>query len=329
MATSRPFAYNTGALIPGTTQYGSLAVGTPSSGFASTGLQWWMGPDEDLGYVIAHPTPTGDQPNPLSIPAYLGFWRSTLKTDASFLSLANLIGGQTFANGSAAKTWLESNGYWTSWVSTVNYGSLLGSAINNSWLTVPGSSDFAPGTGDFTVEWFQYQTNNGNENFIFNVGANIFATSVASGGNKLNVYLGGSKVANPTIGPSLSVWYHTAVSRSGSTLNVYFNGSRVDTLSNSTNINDSASTLFIATQNSTSPYGDNWPGNITNFRLINGTALYTGSTLTIPTTNLTAVSNTKLLLLFETSATLLTDSSGTSKVVTNAGSITWSSLTPF
>jgi hypothetical protein len=51
MATARPFTYNTGAPIAGTEQVGSLAVGYPSGGFS--GFQWWNGPDEDLGYVIA------------------------------------------------------------------------------------------------------------------------------------------------------------------------------------------------------------------------------------------------------------------------------------
>ena len=53
MATTRPFAYNTGGAIPGTIQVGNLAVGTPTNGFESTGEDWWNGPDEDLGYVIA------------------------------------------------------------------------------------------------------------------------------------------------------------------------------------------------------------------------------------------------------------------------------------
>ena len=54
MSTSRPFAYNTGAPISGTTQVGNLAVGEPTSGF-TVNPQFWNGPDEDLGYVIAVP----------------------------------------------------------------------------------------------------------------------------------------------------------------------------------------------------------------------------------------------------------------------------------
>ena len=63
MATSRPFAYNPGTAIPGTTQIGNLAIGTPTNGFESTGLDWWNGPDEELGYIIAKVT--DNQPTPL------------------------------------------------------------------------------------------------------------------------------------------------------------------------------------------------------------------------------------------------------------------------
>ena len=65
MSTSRPFSFNpfsTG--ITGATQVGNLAVGTPTDGFLSTGLVWWGGPDEDPGYVIAHPQEANNQPTP-------------------------------------------------------------------------------------------------------------------------------------------------------------------------------------------------------------------------------------------------------------------------
>jgi len=61
MSTARPFAYNTGAPIAGTTQVGNLSVGTPTSGFTSN-PQFWNGPDEELGYVIAVPVSGNTQP---------------------------------------------------------------------------------------------------------------------------------------------------------------------------------------------------------------------------------------------------------------------------
>ena len=127
MATARPFAYNTGTGITGTTQVGSLAVGTPIYGFPIN-PRFWNGPNEDLGYVIAHPVPSGTQPTPVpGVSASLGFNRTVDFTDESFISLANYVAytyGGTAANfGSAvlASTWLTANGFWNSYVSAVLY----------------------------------------------------------------------------------------------------------------------------------------------------------------------------------------------------------------
>jgi hypothetical protein len=121
MATSRAFAYNTGTQIDGTEQVGNLAIGTPTAGFGSFDetIKWWNGPDEDLGYVIAEEVPEGNQPNPESIPAFVGFWRSDEKTEQSFIDISNYIADsindpQKFINGFDAKIWLNENGYWTS-----------------------------------------------------------------------------------------------------------------------------------------------------------------------------------------------------------------------
>ena len=66
MATARPFAYNPppNAVIAGTEQVGSLAIGTPTSGFTNN-PQFWNGPDEELGYVIAKPISGNTQPTSL------------------------------------------------------------------------------------------------------------------------------------------------------------------------------------------------------------------------------------------------------------------------
>jgi len=127
VATARPFAYNTGAPISGTDQVGSLAIGTPTVGFDATGLEWWNGPDEDLGYVIAEPVPGDTQPTPvIGVSGSVGFFRSDTLTEGSFIGLADIIagpsGGGPFASGTDAKTWLNNNGYWTSYSSVVTTG---------------------------------------------------------------------------------------------------------------------------------------------------------------------------------------------------------------
>ena len=146
MSTARPFAYNTGSAIEGAEQVGNLAIGYPTAGFEATGLQWWNGPDEDLGYVIAKQVPSGTQPNPLSVPAYVGFSRSTALTEASFVDLANNLTAyaHNFTTGSQAKTWLNANGYWTSYADIWQYDSLTN-------LTWPSStSGYTLYNGGFT-----------------------------------------------------------------------------------------------------------------------------------------------------------------------------------
>jgi len=122
MATSRPFAYNTGSTISGTLQVGNLAIGQINTGYTADygGVKWWMGPNEDLGYIIAHETVTGTQPNPLSVPAYVGFWRVPSFYDSDFISYAQYVSRydgspQTFSSGTQASTWLTTNGYWNNY----------------------------------------------------------------------------------------------------------------------------------------------------------------------------------------------------------------------
>jgi hypothetical protein len=126
MATSRPFAYNTGASISGTTQFGSLIVGDINVDYGSDygGVKWWGGPNEDVRYIIGNARPTG-QPVPSGVTgtAQVGFWGTPLgdKTDSAFLNLANYVGALSsqppFATTNDAVTWLNANGYYTSYTS--------------------------------------------------------------------------------------------------------------------------------------------------------------------------------------------------------------------
>jgi hypothetical protein len=122
MATTRPFAYNTGTTISGTTQFGNLAIGNSQVDYSVDygGVKWWMGPDEDLGYVIAHENASGNQPNPIGSSAYVQFWRTNLFTDNSFLTLINSLparnGLSPFTNTYDGYSWLTTNGYWTTFI---------------------------------------------------------------------------------------------------------------------------------------------------------------------------------------------------------------------
>jgi hypothetical protein len=122
MATTTPLAYNTGSTISGTIQIGDLAIGTTEQDYSSNpgGVVWWMGPDEDLGYVIAVPVSGNTQPTEITgVTASVGFFRSDDLTESSFVNLTNVVFNQNFTTGSEAETWLNDNGYWTSYDDTL------------------------------------------------------------------------------------------------------------------------------------------------------------------------------------------------------------------
>jgi hypothetical protein len=129
MATTRPFAYNTGSPIDGTIQVVDLAVGTTNQDYSSNpgGVTWWMGPDEDLGYVIAKPVSGNTQPTPISgVTASLGFYRTKTLTDNDFIGLAEYVASknntpQTFSSATDASIWLTNNGFWNSYITPVLY----------------------------------------------------------------------------------------------------------------------------------------------------------------------------------------------------------------
>jgi hypothetical protein len=116
MATTRPFAYNTGATVSGSTKFGNISVGFAQIDWSTRpgNIDWLTGPDEDLGYVICEPVPDG-RPAGTGGTTFLKFRRSKEKTDASFLRMARGLARQRFATAWDARQWLIDNGYWTSW----------------------------------------------------------------------------------------------------------------------------------------------------------------------------------------------------------------------
>jgi uncharacterized delta-60 repeat protein len=110
--------------ISGTTQVGSLAVGVTQQEYSAMpgGVTWWMGPDEDLGYVIGVSNSVVTHPTPISgVTANLGFFRSTGLTDSSFINLTNTVFNQSFSSATEASIWLTNNGYWNSYITPVLY----------------------------------------------------------------------------------------------------------------------------------------------------------------------------------------------------------------
>ena len=185
MAKTTAFAYNTGSTISGTNQVGSLAVGITEQDYSLSpgGVTWWMGPDEELGYVIAVPVSGNTQPTQLpGITASLGFFRTTDFTDSTFISIAqyisNLYGNpQTFSSASDASIWLTNNGFWNSYVFPILY------LDAGNPLSYPGSgtvwTDLISGNTFNLINGPTYSSDNGGK-INFTASSGQYAESLTS-----------------------------------------------------------------------------------------------------------------------------------------------------
>jgi hypothetical protein len=208
-------------------------------------------------------------------------------------------------------------------------GSILFPGTTTSTLTIANDADIRLGTGDFTVEWFQYRTDSNAAARPFSIGRYSTATfAVSLEGSTLYLWVLSSFRLSASIGAHKNVWIHFAVCRSGNVFSVYKDGTRIGTYTGTHDINDSSTPLTVGNEYSPSNAAGSFGGNITNFHWVKGTALYSGATCVVPTAPITPVSNTKILLKATTSGGLLTDSSASPKTVVNT-STTWSAMTPF
>lgn len=167
----------------------------------------------------------------------------------------------------------------------------------NSVITIPGSTDWAVGTGDFTIEWFGYQTTTSQFQRVFSVGDYPSIKLGVSIESSTFYYWANNSFRYSSAGStSINTWYHWSVVRQSGTTRVYRDSRlRGSSISDTNNITDSTTNLTIG--NTLTPATNAaWVGYITNFRFIKGLAVYSGTStnsdnFTIPTSALTATAS--------------------------------------
>jgi hypothetical protein len=195
---------------------------------------------------------------------------------------------------------------------------------NGDYLTIPNNTALNPGTGDFTFELWVY-FNALTQGNIFDGNTNGISLALDAS-NRIS--FGQSNVAylvTDTAAMTIESWFHIVVVRSGTTLSLFKNGSRVATATNSSNF--TTGTINRIGWNGFSAY---FNGYISNLRIVKGTAVYSPSatTITVPTSPLTAITNTQLLLLTAQQAPLR-DSSANNFTVTANGNAAGNGVEPF
>jgi hypothetical protein len=200
---------------------------------------------------------------------------------------------------------------------------------SNQYLSIANNAAFNFGTGSFTVEcWFYYTSTppaSAGYDYLWGLGGNNI--------NGLGLYIqggvpkiwNGSSILSTSATILGTTWYHIVVVKNSSTLTVYLNGTSIGSVAFSSNLSGGGVLGFNMARWINAADGEQFPGYISNLRILNGTALYT-SNFTPSTSPLTAIANTSLLTC---NAPTIVDSSNNNFTIINNGSATVSSVVPF
>lgn len=160
------------------------------------------------------------------------------------------------------------------------------------------STAFDFGTGDFTIECWAYVTSQINGFTILGAttGANQYwgFGSLGSGGMTMYAGTAGTDIYSGSGStPALNQWNHLVWQRASGVASMYLNGTRVYNASYTANFGTSATGFSVGKSASYANYYTT--GYISNFRVVSGSAVYSGATISVPTFPLTAISGTSLL----------------------------------
>lgn len=201
----------------------------------------------------------------------------------------------------------------------------------NQYLSIPASAGLASYANDFTLEFWIYPTTFTGAPF------QISGQWKLTTGRSWTIILGSDGILNfnnsfYSVSPlNLNSWSHVAWMKNGASWYVFLNGIQQVSSASST-LPASTDPVFIGANNdSTSPV---WyfPGYISNYRIVKGTAVYniSAGTITVPTSPLTNIANTSLLTA--QSATIIDNSTangGVGFTISNPNSaIVSSTITP-
>jgi surface protein len=252
-------------------------------------------------------------------------WVVSNVTDSTNFSTGSLINGTIFSPFTSAVTGVPGSIYLR------GSGQHLVGATNTSLML----------SGNFTIEFYLRNGPQVGENYIFGAnssnnsgGYTILANNVNGGAfaatDKILVYkpgVGGGLIKGTTT-LSTRTWIHVAIVRNGTSANnvkLYVNGV-FEQQSSDNNVWDYATNGFIVGAYFGGSATYNYVGRLSNFRIVNGTAVYT-SNFTPPTTTLTSIPGTSLLLNTRFGNSL-TDSSPNNITVTAMNNPVFDVLSP-
>lgn len=174
----------------------------------------------------------------------------------------------------------------------------------------------------YTVEFWVYYTATPANNKVILYGGNfrVYVTT----NNYAQLWYGASEQVGSTNALNLNAWNHVAIVRSSTSINgtaIYTNGTKFTGTDDAT---WPTSAGYISYNGSTA--NTSFLGYISNLRIVKGTAVYTGASITPPTSALTAIGGTSLLTC---QSNTLVDNSVYAAALTVGGSVYPSQYNPF
>ena len=233
----------------------------------------------------------------------------TAIANTSLLTLQNnqSVNNNVFLDNSTNNFLVTRNGNTTQGTFSPYGGNWSGYFNGTAGLSIPDSAAVQLGASDFTIEMWVYPTTTGGWWLVGKGDAASAAGSQISfynGASNWDFYYGGNSlgITKPTL--DLNVWQHIAVVRSSTIITIYKNGTSVSTGNIGANsLNTGGGNPFKVGM-----YSDaGILGYISNFRLVKGTAVYTG-TFTPPTAPLAAtqIAGTNIAAITNGATSLLT-----------------------
>ena len=148
-----------------------------------------------------------------------------------------------------------------------------------SYLEVPASAEFNFGTGDFTVEWYQYQTDSNPFPRVFQVGS--YTTGISIGvsieGGRFYYWTNGTPrlIKNLLSAEYKNQWVHFAICRFSGVTTIFMNGQNIWSNPDTTNF-QGVNNLIVANESTPSDIAS-FGGYITYFSWVKGVALYSAN----------------------------------------------------
>lgn len=182
---------------------------------------------------------------------------------------------------------------------TINGGSVYLDGTGDR-LSVGATTDLGFGTGDFTIEyWIKHESKLSGSNYPYafdmrgqDNDAKIALYHRTNASNVVGIFVSLNTIVSGTNQMYDGMaWVHYAVCKTGGYLKGYFNGKQDFSVADTTDYGSSGQISIGSTYSNLY----HMQGNIADFRVVKGTAVYTGE-FTPPTAPLTAITNTSLLV---------------------------------